>query len=160
MSDLRRRVLSGLGVEPHDSSDSDSTPTTSREQSPAPSRNVSDSKSAPQADDKEYKIIPTAHFDKLTSIKKQSKGARRRAFWVFALGGLCGILAAGYFASNNGGLDGMLEAAGLGDLKIDSLFDVLPAGLIKDVQDLQVCPFPLHCSLGGDIKRKLSRLIS
>ena len=44
------------------------------------------------------------------------------------------MLVAAFFAGNQDYLD--LKA--LADLNLDSLLDVLPAGLIKDAQDLQV----------------------
>lgn len=121
MSDLRRRVLRGLGVDSEDSS-----PQSSRDASPAPG----------QKDSAEYKVVPKKRLEKLTgSRKKSSKG---RTAWIFVFGGLFGIFVAGFFASSNGSLDNLVEMAGLGDMRLDSLLDVLPAGLIKDVQNLQV----------------------
>ncbi|KAF2487427.1 Lecithin:cholesterol acyltransferase-domain-containing protein [Neohortaea acidophila] len=120
MSDLRRRVLRGLGVDSEDSS-----PQSSRDASPAPG----------QKDSAEYKVVPKKRLEKLTgSRKKSSKG---RTAWIFVFGGLFGVFVAGFFASSNGSLDSLVEMAGLGDMRLDSLLDVLPAGLIKDVQNLQ-----------------------
>ena len=122
MSDLRRRIF-GSGTP-------DSTPSSSRDASPAPV----------QREDGEYKVIPKPVLDKLRKEVKQvkRKGTKRRNFWIFALGGLSGIFAAGFFASNNGSLDKLVELAGIRDMNLESVLDVLPAGLIKDVQDLQV----------------------
>lgn len=122
MSDLRRRIF-GVGTP-------DSTPSSSRDASPAPA----------QRDDGEYKVIPKPALDKLRKEVKgvRRKGSKRRNVWIFALGGLFGIFAAGFFASNNGSLDKLVELAGIRDMNLDSVLDVLPAGLIKDVQDLQV----------------------
>ena len=123
MSELRRRVLGGLGLD----SSQDSSPATSREASPAPGRR----------DGGEYKVVPKKTLDKLKEVKRY--GTKRRNAWVFALGSLFGIFVAGYFASSNGSLDSLVDMAGIRDMKLDTLFDVLPAGLIKDVQDIQVC---------------------
>ena len=123
MSDLRRRIF-GAGGSP------DSTPTSSRDASPAPI----------QREDGEYKIVPKPKLDELKKQVKEvkRKGTKRRTFWIFALGGLFGIFLAGFFASNNGSLDRLVEMAGISDMNLDSLLDVLPAGLIRDVQDIQV----------------------
>lgn len=123
MSLLRRRIF-GVGTP-------ESTPSSSREQSPAPV-----SKADVGAD---YRIIPVS---KLESLKEKSKarvkGTKRRNAWIFGLGGLFGIVLAASLASPNGSLDRLVELAGLRDMNLDSFLDVLPAGLIKDVQDLQV----------------------
>jgi phospholipid:diacylglycerol acyltransferase len=121
MSDLRRRIF-GAGTP-------DSTPSTSRDASPAP----------PQKDGatgESYKVVPAERLEKLS--KKGRKGTRRRNAWIFFLGGLFGIFVAGFFASGTGSLDKLVELAGLEDMHLDSILDVLPAGLIKDVRDLQV----------------------
>ncbi|KAK6439296.1 phospholipid:diacylglycerol acyltransferase [Oleoguttula sp. CCFEE 5521] len=121
MSDLRRRIF-GVGS-------SDSTPANSREPSPAP----------PRKDDgpSEYTVIPAAQLNKLTKQKRKGGGLRRRNVWMFGLGGLFGVLVAVMLASPNGSMDKLVELAGLQDMSLDSLFDVLPAGMIKDVQNLQ-----------------------
>lgn len=113
MAELRRRIF-GTSSSPA------ATPEPSREGSPAGS------------DD--YRIIPAKKLQKLTSSSK-SKGSKRRNFWIFGLGGLFGIVVAGFFASSN---DMMMDLASLKDMNLDSLLDVLPAGLINDARDLQV----------------------
>jgi hypothetical protein len=50
------------------------------------------------------------------------------------LGGLFGIIVAGFFASSND----VFDMQALKDMNLDSIMDVLPAGLIKDAQALQV----------------------
>jgi len=127
MSDLRRRIF-GVGTP-------ESTPDSSRDVSPAPGLRKDGEK---QGED--YTIIPARKLEKLKKHVHKSGGRKRRNFWMFGLGGLFGVLVAGFFASSNGGLDRLAEVTGLQDLNLDSLFDVLPAGLIKDVQDLQVRP--------------------
>ncbi len=51
------------------------------------------------------------------------------------MGGLFGILVAGFFARQSD----LIEFPELGDLSMDSLMDVLPAGFVRDARDLAVC---------------------
>lgn len=130
MSSLRRRIF-GVGDDTPDS-----TPSISREASPAPGK--------PDGQDAgEYKVVPK---DRVDQLKKEIKGMRksgkkRRNAWMFALGGLFGVILAGFFATNSGGLDGLIDMAGMKDMSLDSIMDILPAGLIKDVEALQVRRF-------------------
>jgi phospholipid:diacylglycerol acyltransferase len=64
----------------------------------------------------------------------EHKWRKRRNGLIFFLGGLFGIVAAGFFAKENN----LIDFPELSDLTMDSLFDVLPAGLIKDARDLSV----------------------
>ena len=130
MSELRRRLLGGLGV--------DSSQDSSREPSPSPSISREASPAPGQKDGIDYKVIPKRKLERLKAVSK--KGTKRRNAWIFALGSIFGILIAGYFATGDGRLDSVLEVAGIRDMRLDTLLDVLPAGLIKDVQDIQVCP--------------------
>lgn len=128
MSELRRRIF-GAGTP-------DSTPSVSRDSSPAPAGRGGES----------YKVIPREKLEKLTHRVKHS-GRRRRNAWVFLLGGLVGILAAGFFASNSDGLTNLADLVGLTDMNLDSILDVLPAGLIREVRDLQVSSYHHICLL-------------
>lgn len=104
-------------------------------------------------------MVPSKNLEKLVSKKASSKYGRRRNAWVFGLGGLFGILLAGFFASNNGGLEKLVDFAGLQDMNLDSFLDVLPAGLIREVQDLQVsCSSVAQCagSAEADVDGKVS----
>ena len=87
-------------------------------------------------------MIPRVKLERLKSdvkiLKRGKKGTKRRTFWIFVLGGVFGIFAAGFFASSRGGLDTWVEYAGMKDISLDSLYGILPAGIIKDVQELQV----------------------
>ncbi|KHO01083.1 Lecithin:cholesterol/phospholipid:diacylglycerol acyltransferase [Metarhizium album ARSEF 1941] len=66
-------------------------------------------------------------------VEKAPKATRkRRNTFIFFLGGICGLLAAGFFAKTND----LIDFPELGELSMDSFFDVLPAGLIKDMRDL------------------------
>ena len=132
MSSLRRRIF-GAGTP-------DSTPSASRDASPAPKQSSSDrnSKGAPPAED--YKVIPATQLEELTKKghKRGGSGRKRRNAWIFGLGGLFGLFVAGFFASSTGSLDRLVDMAGWSDLTLDSILDVLPAGLIKDIQKMQV----------------------
>lgn len=114
MSELRRRIF-GLG------GDSTPTPEASRESTPA-------------AGGDDYKVIKAEKLKDLSGKQKKGKSSKRRNAWIFTLGGLFGIIVAGFFASSND----IMDLAYLKDMNLDSIFDVLPAGLIKDAQDLQV----------------------
>lgn len=125
MSTLRRRIF-GTGTP-------DSTPDVSRDSSPAPpSLRTKDG----TADDK-YKVVAAEKLEKLRQRAHQ-KGRKRRNAWIFGLGGLFGIFIAGFFASNNGGLEKLVEVAGFQDMGLETFLDVLPTGLIRDIQDMQV----------------------
>ncbi|KAG6006113.1 hypothetical protein E4U54_000225 [Claviceps lovelessii] len=66
-------------------------------------------------------------------VEKRPKATRkRRTTFIFLLGGLCGLFAAGFFASTND----LIDLPEIGELSMDSFFDVLPAGLVKDMRDL------------------------
>lgn len=135
MSDLRRRIFG--------SGSASSTPASSRDVSPAPGHKNKNESGG------EYQIIPKQKLEKLRKDVKAVKhsGRKRRNAWIFALGGLFGIFVAGFFASGNGSLDRLIELAGMKDMNLDTLLDVLPAGLIKDVQELQVCALPVYLVL-------------
>lgn len=126
-SDLRRRIF-GVGTP-------DSTPDISRDPSPAPNRSG-------QGDSEDYKVIPTKKLEQLTKKVKSTKGRKRRNVWIFALGGLVGVIIAGIFATPTGSLDKLVDLAGLEHMNLDSLIDVLPGGMIRDVKDLQVSKAP------------------
>ncbi|GIZ48686.1 hypothetical protein CKM354_001173600 [Cercospora kikuchii] len=124
LSSLRRRIFGSSGS-------SDSTPAESRDSSPAPAPH--EALKRPGA----YRVLTNEKFDELKKAVKSSKGKKRRNAWVFGLGLLGGLSAAGFFASKDGALDQLVSMAGLEDMNLDSLMDVLPTGLIRDVQDIQ-----------------------
>lgn len=125
MSSLRRRIFGTGG--------GDATPPASRDSSPAPAPH--EALKRPGA----YRVLTTEKFDELKQAAvKSGKGKKRRHAWVFVLGLLGGLFAAGFFASRDGALEQLAAMAGLEDMNLDSLIDVLPTGLIRDVQDLQV----------------------
>lgn len=71
------------------------------------------------------RTIEVVHHHKLKSRK-------RRTTAIFLLGSLFGIIIAGFFAKSND----LISFPEIGELSMDSLFDVLPAGLVKDMRDL------------------------
>ncbi|KAJ2969324.1 hypothetical protein NUW58_g10017 [Xylaria curta] len=56
---------------------------------------------------------------------------KRRNTFIFLLGSLFGLIAAGLFAKSND----LIEFPELGELSMDSLLDVLPSGLVADLKD-------------------------
>ncbi|EMC95830.1 hypothetical protein BAUCODRAFT_109446 [Baudoinia panamericana UAMH 10762] len=110
MPDLRHRIF-GLGA-PDD---------TSRTDNPAP----------------KSRADKTGHNHEKLSKRLESHGTKRRNAWMFTMGGVLGLLVAGFFAGSSGSLERLAEVVGLNDVHLDSLVDVLPAGLIRDARDLQ-----------------------
>ena len=74
-------------------------------------------------------LVPTTHLKQLT--KKRSK---RRQWMIFSLGGLFGIVVAAFFAQRHD----VINLEGLIDVNLESLLDVIPAGIVKDAKDLTV----------------------
>lgn len=122
MSNLRRRIFGGGQDESSDSSSRDASP------APAP----------PEAGGDAYRIVPEETLNKLRKKVKTTKGGKKWNAWIFGLGGVFGLVMAGVFAGSNGGIDKLVTMAGLEDMNLDSILDVLPAGLIRDMRDLQV----------------------
>ncbi|KAL2179425.1 Lecithin:cholesterol acyltransferase-domain-containing protein [Thermothelomyces heterothallicus CBS 202.75] len=60
------------------------------------------------------------------------KTRKRRNTAIFLLGSLFGIIAAGFFAKSND----LIDFPEIGELRMDSFLDVLPAGLVKDMREL------------------------
>lgn len=108
MNVLRRRLIGDSSTEP----------------SAEPSR-----EGTPDKKD-EYRVIPEK---KLAHLKKHKPGGKRKTAWIFTLGGIFGIAVAAFFVGNND----MLDIAALGDLNLDALLEVLPAGLVNDAKELQ-----------------------
>jgi phospholipid:diacylglycerol acyltransferase len=111
MSFLRRR----FGGTPNTDS-----PTESRESTPDP-------------DGKQPSNLRVITAEQLHSLKKKSKGKRKNA-WIFGLGGIFGLVVAGFFASSNE----MIDLKSLENVNLDSILDALPAGFVRSAQQLQV----------------------
>lgn len=138
MSGLRKRIFGGQSNE------------SSRTPSPVPSSPRPGSRD-PSVDGRgDHVSVPRRKLEKLNSYvhdKKSPKGTRRRNAWVFGLGGLFGITLALFFAGSND----VIDFGALKEMNMDTFFDVLPAGLIRDAQKLQVGSSlirqPLHVPL-------------
>ncbi|KAK0610473.1 Lecithin:cholesterol acyltransferase-domain-containing protein [Bombardia bombarda] len=64
--------------------------------------------------------------------KPKAQPKKRKTTLIFLLGSLFGIIAAGFFAKSND----LIDFPEIGELSMDSMFNVLPAGLVKDMRDL------------------------
>ena len=113
MSHFLRKRIPGV-------SSSTSTPSDSREESPA------------QAD--EVVLAPKS------KVHHGKTGKKRRNGFIFFLGGLFGIAIAGFFARRSD----LIDFPEFGELSMDSLIDVLPAGFVSDAKDLAVCALYLE----------------
>ncbi|KAI9740808.1 MAG: hypothetical protein M1818_004413 [Claussenomyces sp. TS43310] len=76
--------------------------------------------------------VRLAPVSKIMTEKDKPRSRRRRNGLIFFLGGLFGIVLAGFFAQRNE----LIDFPELGDLSMDSVLDVFPAGLVKDAKDL------------------------
>ena len=77
----------------------------------------------------EVRLAPVSKI--MTSPTKKDR-TKRKTGLIFFLGGIVGIVAAGFFAQNSE----MIEFPEFKDLSLDSLMDVLPNGFMKDARDL------------------------
>jgi len=68
----------------------------------------------------------------LHSLKK-GKSKRKNA-WIFGLGGVFGLVLAGFFASSNE----MISLKSLENMNLESILDALPASFVSGAQQLQV----------------------
>lgn len=105
MSELRRRAV---GAEPR----SGSFISQPRDQSPVKPGD---------------KVKVVHHHDKAPTRK-------RRNTFIFLLGSLFGLIAAGFLAQSND----LIEFPELGELSMDSLLDVLPSNFVADLKDMIV----------------------
>lgn len=96
-------------------------------------RNVQETKAA-DSDDTSRDDSPTPNPATQVHVVEHvvTKTRKRRNTFIFLLGSLFGIIAAGFFASSND----LIEFPEFTDLSMDSLLDALPAGLVKDMRDL------------------------
>lgn len=74
---------------------------------------------------------------KLEKLKKANRRpSKRRQWWLFSLGGVFGITVAAFFANQHD----VINLEGLVDFNLESLIDVIPAGVISDAKDITVRP--------------------
>lgn len=113
MASLRKRALAATNIPDSETS----TPSASRDSSPGPSVNIS-----------------AKELKRLKDGSGKPKTSRRRNVWIFGLGGLFGTLLAAAFASKSD----IVDLSALTDVNFESLMGVLPAGLLREAQALQV----------------------
>ena len=92
--------------------------------SPSPSRN-----GTPDPGE-EVRLVPVSKLKKLTT----AKGSKKKSWLLFGLGGLFGLMVAVFFANQQE----VIRLEGLLDVNLDSLMDVIPAGIVRDAKDLSV----------------------
>lgn len=80
----------------------------------------------------EMRLAPAS---KIISDTNKPPTRKRRSGLIFFLGGLFGLLAAGFFAQRSD----LLDFPELRELSMESLIEVLPAGFISDARELAVC---------------------
>lgn len=73
--------------------------------------------------------------------KKETR--KRRTTFIFLLGSLFGIIAAGFLAKSND----LIDFPEIGELSMDSFLDVLPAGLVGEMRELMVSGQSLRMSV-------------
>lgn len=129
MAQLRRRFASIFSA-----STSDSPPSSSSSSSTAIDRQQTAQNTATDGDDATAK---TQEKDQTRKIEEVSvkRGRKRRNGLVFTLGGIFGVFVALFFANQNE----VISLDALMDLNLDSLIDVIPAGIIKDAKEFSVC---------------------
>lgn len=74
--------------------------------------------------------MPVSKLTKLTTAKR----SKRKSWLIFSLGGLFGLIMAVFFANQQE----VIKLEGLLDVNLDSLMDVIPAGIVKHAKDLSV----------------------
>jgi phospholipid:diacylglycerol acyltransferase len=100
-------------------------------------RNVGSSPSDPPREEtpdseEDNRVVPAKKLHGLA--KKHGRGSKRRTAWIFVLGGIFGIVVAVLFVGHNE----MIDLVGLQDFNLDSIMDVIPAGILSDAKQLQV----------------------
>lgn len=84
--------------------------------------------------------------EQLATLKRQGTHKKRRNFWVFTLGGIFGLVVAGFFASNND----MIDLTSIGEMNLESILEALPDNFVKSAQQLQVRRLLLY--IRGDLR--------
>ncbi|OAL44954.1 LACT-domain-containing protein [Pyrenochaeta sp. DS3sAY3a] len=112
MAFLRRR----FGGAPGDESPAE----LSREPSPGP-------------DGKRPANLRVITAEQLQTLKSKHKHGKRKNAWIFGLGGLFGLVVAGFFASNND----LIDMKSLENMNLESIMEALPANFVTSAQQLQ-----------------------
>jgi phospholipid:diacylglycerol acyltransferase len=90
-----------------------------------------DTPKTPSNDHTDFRILPA---EKLHELVHKPKGQKRQKAWIFGLGGIFGLVIAALFANQNQ----MLDLAALQDINLESIIDILPAGILSDARNFQV----------------------
>lgn len=93
----------------------------------------SDESREPSPDQEKRDDLRVVTAKELHTLTK-SRGTKRRNLWIFGLGGIFGIVVAAFFAGSND----LIDLSSLADVNMESILDALPAGLVRDAQELQV----------------------
>jgi phospholipid:diacylglycerol acyltransferase len=88
---------------------------------------------SPETDSNRPSNLRVITAEKLHTLKTKGKSKRKNA-WIFGLGGVFGLVVAGFFASSNE----MIDLKGLENMNLDSVWDALPASFVRSAQQLQV----------------------
>ena len=80
-------------------------------------------------------LVSRSHLKEL-----KGKRGKRWQLSIFGLGGLFGLFVAAFFANQHD----VINLEGLVDFNMESLLDVIPAGIVKDAKDITVCCFLAH----------------
>ena len=75
-------------------------------------------------------LVPASQLKQL----KTKTRSKRRTTIVFGLGGLFGIVVAAFFAQQHD----VINLEGLVDFNLESLLDVIPAGIVNEAKDITV----------------------
>lgn len=97
----------------------------------------------------ELTLVPKSAIKHLTKHSKP-KGRKRRGGFVFFLGGIFGILVAGFFAQKNDLFELPEFADLISDLNITGLMEVLPAGFLQEARELKVSSSGVLCDCFTD----------
>lgn len=99
-------------------------------------RGTDKSKSSKRRDESPAKAeeVRLAPVSKIITDTNKPKTRKRRNGLIFFLGGIFGLLVAGFFAQRSD----LLDFPELGDLSMESLMEILPAGFVSDARDLAV----------------------
>jgi phospholipid:diacylglycerol acyltransferase len=96
----------------------------------------------PDPDNKRPSNLRVITAEQLHTLKKKGKSKRKNA-WIFVLGGVFGLVVAGFFASSNE----MIDLKSLENMNLDSILDALPASFVNSAQQLQVRSSRLKCEV-------------
>ncbi|KAK4185278.1 putative phospholipid:diacylglycerol acyltransferase [Podospora australis] len=77
---------------------------------------------------------PVRPGDKVKVVREKTR-RKRKTTGIFLLGSLFGLIAAGFFAKNNDLID-FPDFPEIGELSMDNLFEILPAGFVRDIRDI------------------------